>query len=111
MRQLITDEMVQEAVDWLRDNSEESGLATGHKERTEFLVKETTAAVFLLSEGNNEERKALATTHASTKAAHEERAKAVGYEANLRFERKRHEINLELWRTEQSNMRSLGALE
>jgi hypothetical protein len=111
MKQKFTDEMVEEALDWFRTGSAKCGIATQERKRTENYAKEVKAAIFLHEEGTIKDREQKSECDPRVVAANKEMAKAAGREVLHKCESKRFEMIFDGWRTEQSSLRSLGALE
>jgi len=111
MRQIVSDEKVETAFDWLAEQGGNSAQAKAEKELAEGMIKALKAEVFLQSEGTVAERQAKADCHPRVIAGIKEFARAAGADNFHVNERKTHTITIEVWRTEQSNMRSLGVLE
>lgn len=111
MKQLITDERVEAAFDWLLEQGGNSAKAKADKELTEDLVKAFKAEIFLQSKGTVAERNAKADCHPKVIEAITQKARAAGADNWYSNERKHHMTIIEVWRTEQSNLRSLGALQ
>lgn len=105
---LVRDQDVHAAFDWLEANRSASAAAKALKLRAEYNVKKARAQAFLAATGNNAEREAQAILSEGYQAAVEEEIECVEADEFHRNQRNRCAALIEAWRTEQSNMRSMG---
>lgn len=104
---LLTDEHVQAAFDWLRENSSATSAARAMVIRTEFKLKKVHARQMLMAQGPEWQRKALATCSTEYEAACEAYAAAEGEWERMRDQRNKCELIIEAWRTQSSNERGI----
>lgn len=104
-KQLITDEVVQGAFDYLHDDSRPIASARANLIRAEYQVKRIHAKLFLAATGTIEARKAWATAHDDYAEAQERLAIAEGVWEQQKDQRNRATMILEAWRTEQASRR------
>lgn len=105
---LVSDKMVQDAFDWLQDHADTAAKARAEKIRAEYAVKVARALVFAESEGTVAERQAYADCAPSSRNAYDDEADAVEKDEWHRVNRSKCEAIIDAWRTEQSNLRSMG---
>ncbi len=105
---IVTDDDLQKALDWLRDNAEDIGLAKAEQVRAGHMIKHVKA---LEQKRHNEkpashqEREALASE--AYLAALERDAVAAGEYEKMRSLREAAALKIETWRSEQANYRAL----
>lgn len=107
MRNLIPEEAVQAAFDWLREESDIVGAARANLVRAEFQAKRVHARLMKDAEGAMELRKAKATDHPEYAAVMENLARAEGIWETLKDKRSKAEAILEAWRTQEASQRGL----
>jgi hypothetical protein len=111
MRQLITEEQIQAAFDFLNQNSEDIGAARAMQIRTEYRAKAVLARLMLLStERTDQARKAWATAHPEYAEACEAHANAEGEFEKLRDFRNKCTLLLECYRTIEASHRTLARI-
>lgn len=103
--QLITDEVLDAAFEWLLNSSQEIASARGNLIRAEYKTKRIFSRLFSNASGTVDQRKAYATDHPEYADAQE--ALAVAEEAweRAKDQRNRAELIVEAWRTEQASRR------
>lgn len=105
---IVTDDDLQKALDWLRDNAEDIGRAKAETVRAGHMIKHVKA---LEQKRHNEkpathqEREALASE--AYLAALERDAIAAGEYEKMRSLREAAALKIETWRSEQANYRAL----
>ena len=105
---IVSDQMVQDAFDWLHNHAESAASAKAEKIRAEYGVKATRARLFKEFEGTVAERQAWADCDMTTQEAYEREALAVETDEFHRVNRSKCEAIIEAWRTEQANLRGMG---
>lgn len=105
MSKPITQDRMEEALDYLLSTDDDCAALGADVKRLEFKAKRTKAAVFKLSEGSVAERNATADTAAEVDAAHEEYFKASHKFDAMRNKRSTEAIVFEAWRSLNSNRR------
>lgn len=107
MRRLITDEMIEVALEYLATSSQEIAAARANRLRAEFKRKRVRAKLILQSnQGSAIAREAWAEAHELYHEACEEEAKAVEADEYARSERNKADTIIESWRTECANGRA-----
>jgi hypothetical protein len=107
MARLISNEWIENALQYLATNSEATAAARAMRVRAEFSRKRVKAMLVLRSpETSVAMRDAWAEAHEDYKAACEEEAKAVEADEWHRSERNKCDTIIEAWRTEQASHRS-----
>jgi len=109
MRQrIVTDEELDKALSWLRDNARDMGDAKSRLVRAERMLQHTEALLLRASGASSAEaRKADARTDQRWKDAAEEEAIAAGEFEKMRALREAAALKIEAWRSEQANYRSM----
>jgi hypothetical protein len=107
MRDLIPEEAVQAAFDWLRENSQVVGGARANLIRAEFRAKRVHARLMRHATGAMELRKAQATDSEEYAEAMEQLARAEEIWETLKDKRSKAEAILEAWRTQEASQRGL----
>ena len=108
MMPIVSEQMVQDAFDWLQSHADSAAAAKAEKIRAEYNVKATRAKIFLLNEGTVAERQATADCAPTTKEAYDREAEAVEKDEWHHRHRSKCEAIIEAWRTEQANLRGMG---
>jgi aspartate/methionine/tyrosine aminotransferase len=108
MQQIITDNHVQAAFDWLQEHSETAAKAKADRILAEHNVKKVKASVFKDAQGSNGLRDACADASELTQEAVNALAEAVRRDEWHRAHRAKAEAIIDAWRTEQSNFRAMG---
>lgn len=104
----ISDEDVEKALDWLRDNAVAIGEAKARMMRADFKIKHIEALLTRASiERSVEARKAVARTDERWIDATNEAAYAAGEFETMRALREAATLKIEAWRTQQSNFRAM----
>jgi len=104
---LISDDLVEKAFDWLKDNAAQSAAAKAARIRAEHNVKRVKAQKFLESEGSIAERDARAIASDEYAEAIDQECEAVERDEFHRNQRNKASAIIEAWRTEQSNYRAM----
>lgn len=106
-RRLVTDEMMEEALNYLATSSEHIAAARANRIRAEFKRKRIRAKLILESNQPSAiAREAWAEAHQLYHEACEEEAKSVEADEYARAERNKADAILEAWRTENANHRA-----
>lgn len=105
---LITEQMVQAAFDWLRENATTAAAAKAARIRAEHNTKRVKAKQFLASEGTVSEREHRALASKEYDRAVDDECQAVEADEFHRNQRNKAEAIIDAWRTEQSNYRAMG---
>ena len=108
MNQLITDQMVHAAFDWLEENTDRAAHAKAMRVKAEYATKRARAQAFLDAEGTVAEREARAFMSDSVKDAMLAEVEAVEADEKMRGRRDKCSVIIDAWRTEQSNLRTMG---
>lgn len=104
---LISDEWIENALEYLSTCSDKIAAARGQRVRSEFVRKQTRARLMLMSpESSAAMREAWAESHTDYIAACEEEAKAVEEDEWHRSQRNKADTIIEAWRTEQASHRA-----
>lgn len=107
MRQLVTDDMVHAAFDWLHENVDRAAHAKAMRVKAEYATKKAKAHAFLDATGTVAEREAQALMSEEVAEAMREEVMAVESDEAFRNQRDKASIIIDAWRTEQSNLRTL----
>lgn len=106
--QLVSDEDVEKALDWLRDNADEIGEAKAMAIKSEYMLRHVKALV-MKKYGNlpvsAQEREAYASEHYL--AALEVAADTAGHYEKMKSLREAAALKIEAWRTASSNYRAM----
>lgn len=105
MGRAITQDRMEEALDYLLETDASCAALGADAERLEFKAKRTKAAVFKLSDGNVAERNATAETSGDTDAAYELYFKALEKFNAVKNKRSTEAIVFEAWRSLNPNRR------
>lgn len=105
---LISDDLVQSAFDWLRENTRPAAAAKAARIRAEHTTKRVKAQMFLEASGSVAERDARAIASDEYLEAVDAEASAVEQDEYHRNQRNKAEAIIDAWRTEQSNYRAMG---
>jgi hypothetical protein len=106
--QLVSDADVEKALDWLRDNAHEVGLAKGDAIRTERMTKHIRALEMKKHNAlpvSAQEREALAS-QSYLDALNKEAEAAAAYE-KMRALREAAALKIEVWRSMGANFRAM----
>lgn len=107
MSRLVTDEMVEEALNYLATSSHQIASARAIRLRAEFKRKRVRAKLILESNQPSAiAREAWAEAHSVYHEACEEEVRAVEADEHARAERNKAETIIEAWRTENANQRA-----
>ena len=105
---IVTDEEVEKALDFLRDNARELGEAKAESIRCDHMLRVTKA---LVMRRHNEMSAAKAEVEAYCSSEYEaallEDAKAAGEYEKMRALREAASMKIETWRSEQANYRAM----
>lgn len=110
MSELISQQVVDAAFDWLLKSSDEIAAARGNKIRKEYKSKKVFSRLYLNAEGSVETRKAFATCHPEYESAMEDVAIAEEVWSRLDDQRNRASLCLDAWRTEQASRRIIDRI-
>jgi hypothetical protein len=106
---LVTDEMVEEALNYLATSSHQIAAARAIRLRAEFKRKRVRAKLILESNQPSAiAREAWAEAHSVYHEACEEEVRAVEADEHARAERNKAETIIETWRSENANRRAGG---
>jgi len=106
-KRLVTDEMMEEVLNYLATSSEHIAAARANRIRAEFKRKRIRAKLILESNQSSAiAREAWAEAHALYHEACEEEVLAVEADELARAERNKADAVLEAWRTENANHRA-----
>ena len=104
---LVSEEMVQQAFDWLNENASTSAAARANRVRAEYHTKAIRSEVFLEKEGNNLERESKTFKDRRYKDAVRDEMKALEEDQFHINQRNKCMAIIDAWRTEQSNYRAM----
>ena len=102
---MITDEQVEKALDYIRDNAKLIGQLRGQKSYLEHLIKVTKSQKFLACDGTVAERDAIANAAPEVLAHIEELRDCVTELETILALFKGAELKIEVWRTQNANLR------
>ena len=105
---IVSEESVEKALDWLRDNADEIGEAKRQAVKAEHMVKHTRAVAMKISEQPSigaQERDALASGQYLN--AIEVAAEAAGKFETMKALREAAALRFEVWRSSSANYRSM----
>jgi len=105
MKGAITQERMEDALQFLSDTDESCAALRSDMERAEYRAKRTKSAVFTISTGSVAERTAMADTHPDTESAYEQYFKAMHEFEAMKNKRATESIVFEAWRSLNSNRR------
>lgn len=104
---LISDQAIEEALNYLATSVEITAAARANRIRKEFVRKQTRAMLILRSpESSAAMREAWAESHVDYKAVCEQEAQAVEADEWHRAKRNQCDMVIEAWRTEQASHRA-----
>lgn len=107
-QRIVSDEELEKALDWLRDNAKEMGDAKARVVRAGHMLKHIEALETKMSQEKSvEARKADARCSLRYVAAIEEDAVAAGEYEKMKSLREAAALKIEAWRSEQANFRAL----
>ena len=107
-RGLITDNELDKALSWLRDNAKPMGEAKARAVMAGHMIKHVEALQFKLSDASsNDKRQADARTAEQYVDAITEDAIAAGEYEKLKCLREAAALKIEAWRSEQANYRNM----
>ncbi len=107
MSRLVTDEMVEEALNYLATSSDHIAAARAMRLRAEFKRKRVRAKLILESNQSSAvAREAWAEAHALYHQACEEEVQAVEADERARAERNKADTILEVFRTQEATLRA-----
>lgn len=105
---LISDDALDKALAWLRDNAKEMGDAKARLIRAERMVSHVEAILIRASDATSDtKKKAEARADPRYLAAINEEADAAGAFETLRSLREAAALKIEAWRSEQANFRAM----
>lgn len=105
---IVTDEELEKALDWLRDNAKEIGDAKAEAVRASHMIKHVKAIAMKAHNDlpvSQQEREALASE--AYRVALEDDAMAAGEYEKMRALREAAALKIETWRSEQANYRAM----
>lgn len=105
MRKPITQDRMEEALQYLCDTDEAVAIARAEQEREDYRAEAVKDAVFLRMEGSVAERTAIAKTHPEYVAAKEKYFTALQKFETLRNRRSTESVVIEAWRSLNAAMR------
>lgn len=105
MKGPITQQRMEEAIDYLADTDEPCAALRADMERAEFRAKRTEQAIFKISDGTVAERTADAKTSPDTEAAWEKYFTALQAHETMRNKRATESIVIDTWRSLNANRR------
>ena len=105
---MITQERMEKALKYLAESDQESAELKTDVERAAFKLKQVKATIFIHSEGNIEQRKAIAETSQETKDAELEYLQAHTESGKVENKRKTQLLITEIWRSLNANRRQGG---
>ena len=107
MPRIVSDEELEKALDWLRDNASEIGAARYRLEKAEHMLKAIKALEMRKHDTSAAKAEMLAMASDAYKGAIEELASAAGDFEQMRSLRRAAELKCEAWRSEQANYRGM----
>lgn len=108
MNQLISDQMVHTAFDWLNENGDRAAHAKAMRVKAEYATKRAKAQAFLDSDGTVAEREAKALMSDAVHEAMLAEVTAIEADEKMRAQREKCSVIIDAWRTEQSNLRTMA---
>jgi hypothetical protein len=105
MKGSITQQRMEEALEYLTDTDEQCASLRADMERAEFRAKRTEQAVFKISDGTVADRTADAKTHKDTLAAYEQYFTAMQSYHAMSNKRATESIVIDTWRSINANRR------
>ena len=105
MKGPITQERMEQAIEYLADTDEPCAALRADVERAEWRTKRTKAAIFQISSGSVADRNAIVETSPDTEAAYEQYFKALAEFDAMKNRRATESIVFEAWRSLNSNRR------
>lgn len=105
---MISDEKLQKALKYLAETDIPSAEAETDVARQDYIVKQTRASVYQLSEGSQELRKAKAETSEAVQSAVDNYLDALLNAKELHNKRKTAELITRIYQTESANRRQGG---
>lgn len=107
-QKLVTDEELEKALDWLRDNAAVIGEAKARLVKAGHMIKHTEALLYKASsEKTVDARKAEVRCSQRWIDVTNEEAVAAGEYETLKGLREAAELKIEAWRSEQANFRAM----
>lgn len=105
---LVSDNELNKALDWLRDNADEMGKAKARLIRAERMLSHIEAILIKASDASSDQKKkADARADPRYLAALNEEADAAGEFEKMRSLREAAALKIEAWRSEQANFRAM----
>lgn len=105
MKGAITQEQMEDALQFLSDTDDQCAALRADMARFEFRAKRKKSAVFQISAGSVAERNALADTHTDTEAAYEQYFEAMRKYHAMTNQRDTKTIVVDTWRSLNANRR------
>ena len=106
---MITDEEVEKAISWLRDNAKKAGIVAAQREHMDEWLKVEKARLMGLFVGlSNAAAEAEALRHTAYMDAVNARDTAIAADVEMRWLKSAAEAKIECWRTMSSNLRAEG---
>lgn len=107
-QRIVTEEELEKALDWLRDNAHDIGQAKGRLIKAGHMLSHIEALLSLKSDQSSDmKRKAEARASLKYLEAINEEAEAAAEFEKLRALREAAALKIETWRSEQANYRAL----
>lgn len=104
---IVTDDEVEKALDWLRDNAKEIGDATEKARFAESMTKHVLAIEMKRHDGSAAAQEREARASEKYLEAITDDAKATGALATMRALREAAALKIEVWRSQSANYRSM----
>lgn len=107
-QRIVTEEALEKALDWLRDNAEEMGQCKSRLVKAQHMIGHVEALMMLKSDQTSDmKRKADARASDKFLEAITEEAEAAGEFEKMKALREAAALKIETWRSEQANYRAL----
>lgn len=104
---MITEQQVERALDYIRDNSDDFGAAKSVRAHLEQFRKSKKAMLMQKIDGPEHVRAAYAYSHPEYLTLLNDLKAAVAEEESLKWKLKAAELKVEAWRTQQANNRRI----
>lgn len=102
---IISEQRLEAALNYLADTDASYAQEKAELERAEIIRKRSRARVFLLADGNNEERKAKAEISPDVEKADDDYVDSVKAYESLKARRERADIVIQVYRTLEASRR------
>lgn len=108
-QRIVTEEELEKALDWLRDNAHDMGQAKARLVKAQHMIGHVEALLSLRSDQSSDmKRKAEARASDKYLEAINEEAEAAGEHEKLKALREAAALKIEAWRSEQANYRAIN---